>query len=84
MLYFIYIYIYIYSKGYFRIESSSDVTKIYLNTAKTKENSKEFTSRKNHQERILRKKNVPLSYTRARELFLDVVAAVGKEKANFP
>ena len=33
--------------------------------------------------KTLRKKNVPLSYTRARELSLDVVTAVGKEREEF-
>ena len=52
------------------------------------ENSVEFIfrpirSHKNYQHRTLRKKNVPLSYTRARELFLDVVTAVGMERDEF-
>ena len=60
----------------------------YLNMAKINENSKEFifrsiTSHRNHQHRTLRKKNVPLSYTRARELFLDVVTAAGLEREEF-
>ena len=50
----------------------------YLNIAKINQNSEEFifrsiTSRKNHQHRTLRKKNVPLSCTNAKELFLAVV-----------
>ena len=57
----------------------------YLNMEKINENSEEFifrsiTSHINHQHRTLKKKNVPLSYTRVRELFLDVVTAVGMEK----
>ena len=60
----------------------------YLNIAKINENSEEFifrsiTSHRNHQHRTLKKKNVPLSYTRARELFLDVVRAVGMEREEF-
>ena len=59
----------------------------YLNLAKVDENSEEvtFTSITNHKNnlRTLRKKNVSLSYTRARELFLDVVKAVGIERKNF-
>ena len=56
--------------------------------AKINENSEEFifrsiTSHRNHQHRTLKKKNVPLSYTRARELFLDVVRAVGMEREEF-
>ena len=55
---------------------------------KINENSEEFifrsiTSHRNHQHRRLRKKNVPLSYARARELFLDVVTAVGLEREEF-
>ena len=42
-----------------------------------------ITSHKNHQHRVLRKKNVPLSYTRTRELFLAIVAAVGIEREEF-
>ena len=42
-----------------------------------------ITSHKNHQHITLRKKNVPLSYTRARELLLDVVTAVGLEREVF-
>ena len=57
----------------------------YLNIAKINQNSEEFifrsiTSRKNHQHRTLRKKNVPLSCTNAKELFLAVVTAVGIER----
>ena len=60
----------------------------YLNIAKINENSTEFifrsiTSHRNHQHRTLKKKNVPLSYTRARELFLDVVTAAGMEREEF-
>ena len=60
----------------------------YLNIAKINENSEEFifrsiTSHKNHQHRTLRKKNVPLSYTGARELFLGVVTAVSMEREKF-
>ena len=59
----------------------------YLNMAKINENSEEFifrsiTSHRNHQHRTL-EKNVPLSYTRARELFLDVVTTVGIEREEF-
>ena len=55
--------------------------------AKLNETSEEFTfrsitSHRNHQHRILRKKNVALSYKRARELFLDVVMAVGMLREN--
>ena len=32
---------------------------------------------------VLRNKNVPLSYARAGEVFLDVATAVGIEKADF-
>ena len=42
-----------------------------------------ITSHKNHQHRVLRKKNVPLSFTRARELFLAIVTAVGIEREEF-
>ena len=57
----------------------------YLNMAEINEYSEEFifrsiTNHRNHQHRTLRKKNVPLSYTRARELFLDVVTAVGMKR----
>ena len=57
----------------------------YLNMAEINENSKEFifrsiTSHRNHQYRTLGKKNVPLSYKRARELFLDVITAVGMDR----
>ena len=57
----------------------------YLNMTKINENSEEFilrsiTTHRNHQHRTLRNKNVPLSYTRARELFLDVAAAVVMER----
>ena len=31
----------------------------------------------------MRKKNVPVSYTRARELFLDVVTVAGMEREEF-
>ena len=60
----------------------------YLNTAKINENSKKvifrlITSHKNHQHQTLRKTNVPVSYARARELFLDVVTAVGMEREDF-
>ena len=60
----------------------------YLNMAKLNENSEEFifrsiTSHRNHQQRTLRKKNVPLSYTKARELLLDVVTAVGMLREKF-
>ena len=60
----------------------------YLNMAKINENSKEFkfrliASHRNHQHRTLRKKNVPLSYTRARELFLVVVTALGLDREEF-
>ena len=56
--------------------------------AKINENSEEFifrliTSHRNHQHRTLRKKNVPLSYTRASELFLDVITAVGLGREEF-
>ena len=60
---------------------------IYLNFAKVNENSEEvtFTSITNHKNnlRTLRKKNVSLSYTRARELFLDVVKTSGIEREEF-
>ena len=58
----------------------------YLNMAKINENSEEFifrSSHRNHQHRTLKKKNVTLSYTRTRELFLDVVTAVGMEREEF-
>ena len=60
----------------------------YLHIAKINENSEEFifrsiTSHKNHQYRTLRKKNVPLPYTKPRELFLDVVIAVDIEREEF-
>ena len=56
--------------------------------AKINKNSEEFIFRsianhKNHQHMTLRKKNVPLSYTRAKELLLDVVTAVGLEREEF-
>ena len=61
--------------------------------AKINENSEEFIFKSitsHHQESIrnlqhstLRKKNVPLSYTRARELFFDVVTAVGMDREEF-
>ena len=59
----------------------------YLNIAKINKNLEEFifrsvTSHKNHQHRTLRKKNVPLSYTRARELFLYAMLWAWREK-NF-
>ena len=60
----------------------------YLNIGKINDNSKELilrsiTSHKNHQHRTLRKKNVPLSCTRTRELFFAVVTAVGIEREEF-
>ena len=42
-----------------------------------------MTSHTNHQHWTMRNKNVPLSYARARELFLDVVAVVGMEREEF-
>ena len=60
----------------------------YLNIAKINESSEEFifrsiTSHRNHQHRTLKKKNVLLSYARAKELFLDGVTAVGMEREEF-
>ena len=60
----------------------------YLNIAKINESSEEFifrsiTSHRNHQHRTLKKKNVLLSYARAKELFLDGVTAVGREREEF-
>ena len=62
--------------------------KRYLNMAKINKNFEEFkfrsiASHKNHQHMTLRKKNVPLSHTRMRELLLDVVTAVGLEREEF-
>ena len=42
--------------------------------------SSDVTKISYHQHRTLRKKNVPMSYTRARELFLAVITAVGIER----
>ena len=60
----------------------------YLKMAEINEYSKEFIFRsianhRNHQHMAMRKKNVPLSYTRARELFLDVITAVDMEREEF-
>ena len=60
----------------------------YLNVAKINENYGEFifrsiTSHRNYQHRALKKKNVPLPYTRARELFLDVVTTVSMVSEEF-
>ena len=60
----------------------------YLNMTEINEYSDKFifrsiTSHRNHQHRTLRKKNVPLSYTRASELFLDVITAEGLGREEF-
>ena len=60
----------------------------YLNMTEINEYSDKFifrsiTSHRNHQHRTLREKNVPLSYTTARELFLNVVTALDMERGEF-
>ena len=60
----------------------------YLNIAEINENSEEFifrsvTTHKNNEHRTLKKENLPLSYARARELFLTVVTPVGIETERF-
>ena len=60
----------------------------YLNLVKINKDSDEYvfrsiTSHRDPRKRTLRHKNVPLSYTRAREIFLEVISKVKLDKAEF-